>query len=358
MANDAIFKLLERNEDIFKDREILLTGDLLDNALLTFIKYAKKAVVVADNYVTFKAMAAMVGKSVSDECEQCIEYKHLKLIFGTDEYAKKQFDSVDTLVVVLSKNKNQTVRILNSYKEKLKAGSFIYTAGSNDGGAKSADTLLKVAGPVRKVDLARKCTLFKAIYENDFSTYKKPENINVEVGSFEAQLKQDPNVFSTGKLDNGTALLLESMVDVIPQGNALDLACGCGVVGIFLSKLGFKNVTSTDVSACALSLTKENAKLNNIDDLYTVPSDMLSNLKEYSLIAVNPPFHIGLDTSTAPTVSMILDAPKHLKEGGAMYLVANAHLGYEKIINDAFGNVQIMKRTPSFIVYKALKNTK
>lgn len=355
MANDAIFKLLERNEDIFKDREVLLTGDLLDNTLLTFIKYAKKAVVVVDNFVTFKAMAAMVGKTVNSECEQCIEYKHLKLVFGTDVFAKKQFDSVDTFLIVLSKNKNQTVKLLNSYKEKLKAGAYIYTAGSNDGGAKSADTLLKAVGTVRKVDLARKCTLFKAFFENDYSTYKEIADINVESGDFKAKLMQDPNVFSTGKLDNGTALLLESMQDIIPQGRALDLACGCGIVGLFLSKLGFKNVTSSDVSASALYLTKENAKLNNIDDLRVVPSDMLTDLDEYSLIAVNPPFHIGLDTSTAVTQSMILDAPKHLKDDGVMYLVANAHLGYEKILADAFAKVEIVKRNNSFIVYKAEK---
>lgn len=356
MANDAIFKLLERNEDIFKDREVLLTGDLLDNSLLTFIKYAKKAIVAVDNFVTFKTMAAMVGQNVSNECEQCIEYKHLKLIFGTDTFAKKHFDSIDTFVIVLSKNKNQTVRLLNSYKEKLKKGSFIYTAGSNDGGAKSADTLLKAIGSVRKVDLARKCTLFKAFFENDYSTYKEIADINVKVGDFQAKLKQDPNVFSSGKLDNGTALLLESMQDIIPQGNALDLACGCGVVGIFLSKLGFKNVTSSDVSAFALSLTKENAKLNNTGDINIIASDMLCDLKEYSLIAVNPPFHIGLDTSTAVTQSMILDAPKHLREGGVMYLVANAHLGYEKLLKDAFAKVEIVKRNNSFIVYKAQKN--
>jgi 16S rRNA (guanine1207-N2)-methyltransferase len=55
-------------------------------------------------------------------------------------------------------------------------------------------------------------------------------------------------------------MLIECLKDLTPFGTALDLGCGCGVVGLVLSKLGFKNVTSTDVSAAAIELTKENAR--------------------------------------------------------------------------------------------------
>ena len=125
------------------------------------------------------------------------------------------------------------------------------------------------------------------------------------------------------------------------------------VHSIVLSKLGFKDVTASDVSATALKLTSDNAKAYNLDDITVVASDMLSSLDKYDLIAVNPPFHVGLQTTTAPTISMIMQAREHLTEGGCMYMVANAHLHYEKYLTEYFDKVEIVNKTTTFIVYKA-----
>ena len=148
-------------------------------------------------------------------------------------------------------------------------------------------------------------------------------------------------------------MLIECLKDLTPFGTALDLGCGCGVVGLVLSKLGFKNVTSTDVSAAAIELTKENAKLNGCDSIKVKASDMLTGLERFDLIAVNPPFHVGVTTTTAPTANMIIESKDHLTKNGVMYLVANAHLGYEKVLLENFDYVQIVSSSTTFIVYKA-----
>ena len=175
MANSPVYELLERNIEIFENAEILIAGDIYDPMTLALVKNAKKATVIVDNYVCAGKMAAMIGQSLDNSFPQVIEHKHVKIIFSDVSSALDKIENVNRLLILLPKNKQQTVKLLNLLKSKLNSNAEVYTAGSNDGGGKSADSLLKVMGFVRKIDLARKCTLFKAIYEQDFNTYKAPE---------------------------------------------------------------------------------------------------------------------------------------------------------------------------------------
>lgn len=356
MANTPVFELLERNQNIFENRDVVIAGDLLDPMILSLVKNSKSAVLICDNYVTCQSMAAMIGQTMDDTCPQVISYKHVKLIFADVDFAMENIDTVNTLVLLLSKSKQQTQKILNTVKPKLEKEAFVYTAGSNDGGAKSADSLLKPMGRTQKIDLARKCTLFKAFYEQDFNTYKKPSDISIDILDNTLTLKQDVAVFSQGKLDAGTQMLLTAVKDVVPQGAALDLGCGCGVVGITLSKLGFKNITCSDVSAAALTLTATNAKLNGCESIKTKAADMLQGQDKYDFIIVNPPFHVGILTTLAPAVNMIISAKDHLTKNGVFYMVANAHLGYYEVLLENFSQVQIVASSTKFIVYKASIN--
>lgn len=352
-ASSPIYELLNRNLEIFDNKDVVIVGDIYDPMLLALVKTAKSATIVVDNFVVCQKMAAMIGQSMDHGINQTISYKHVKLVFAPIDSVKDQVSHIDSLVILLSKNKQQTLKLITALQDKLDENSFIYTAGANDGGGKSADTILKAIGHTKKQDLARKCTLFKAFFEQKLNSFQEPKPLNCKVLDFELTLAQDVQVFSQGKLDNGTKLLLESLKDIVPQGKALDLGCGCGVISIVLSKLGFKDVTASDVSATALKLTSDNAKAYNLDDITVVASDMLSSLDKYDLIAVNPPFHVGLQTTTAPTISMIMQAREHLTEGGCMYMVANAHLHYEKYLTEYFDKVEIVNKTTTFIVYKA-----
>ena len=80
---------------------------------------------------------------------------------------------------------------------------------------------------------------------------------------------------------------------------------------------------------------------------------MLENLGKFNLIAVNPPFHRGLLTTTTPTLNMISKAPEHLTPQGVMFLVANAHLPYMDSLKQAFKNVTIVKENTRYKVYRA-----
>ncbi|HHH99942.1 MAG TPA: 16S rRNA methyltransferase, partial [Thermococcus litoralis] len=68
-------------------------------------------------------------------------------------------------------------------------------------------------------------------------------------------------VFSFGKLDRGTKLLIENMV-LEKNWRVLDLGCGYGAIGIVASR--FVNyVVMTDINKRAVSIAKKNLKINN-----------------------------------------------------------------------------------------------
>lgn len=73
--------------------------------------------------------------------------------------------------------------------------------------------------------------------------------------------------------------------------NIIDLGCGSGVIGITLAKeLPTAKVTCLDINDDAISLTKENAELLNVD-IRLKKGDMLENFNEkFDIIVSNPPY--------------------------------------------------------------------
>ena len=356
MSGSPIFELLERSQERFNDKKLLICGDVLDEQILKLTRFAKQATVLVDNFITAKAMAALLGQELLDNSfNQSISYKHINVKFAPVEIASEELETFDTMLIILGKNKQLTLKLLSLMQSHLEKDATIYIAGENAGGGKSAGSLLKATGESVKVDLARKCTLFAAKYAKPFPEYKDPEIITVSTCGRKFKLMQDPAVFSQGRLDEGSAMLLYALKEASIKSDALDLGCGCGIIGLCLRHLGFSYVTSSDVSAQALYLSFKNAELNGIDGVEYRCADMLKGLGQYSLIAVNPPFHRGIATTTAPAINMMLSAPEHLNDGGKMYLVSNSHLGYEKYLKEAFNEVDIVKENPRYKVFKTSK---
>lgn len=80
------------------------------------------------------------------------------------------------------------------------------------------------------------------------------------------------------------------------KNKILDMCCGSGIMGITLmseaQKKGLKaKLTSVDISDEALSLAKDNAKINNVE-IEILKSDLFESkkLKKYDIILSNPPY--------------------------------------------------------------------
>ena len=194
-----------------------------------------------------------------------------------------------------------------------------------------------------------KCTLFAVKPASPFSPLKACPDICYE----NLQLKQKYGVFSQGRVDEGTSLLLKNLPQNLNGLKVLDLGCGCGIIGLYLAKKG-ASVTFSDISAEALFLAELNAKENGLKESCEFKASfMLDDAPSFDVIATNPPFHEGIKKAEKVTLEMIKEAPNHLNKGGALYLVGNSFLNYGPTLEEAFEKVTVIESNKRFSVFKA-----
>ena len=68
-----------------------------------------------------------------------------------------------------------------------------------------------------------------------------------------------------------------------------------------------------------------------------------------------PPFHHERATTYVIAEQIIREAAALLQRHGRLYLVANSFLKYGPVIEQAFGNVEILRKTNRFKVWSATK---
>lgn len=156
-------------------------------------------------------------------------------------------------------------------------------------------------------------------------------------------------VFSPDKIDKGSSLLAENAI--IKEGwRVLDLGCGYGAVGIAVAQAHGVSVVMTDVNKRAIMLARRNVKMNSID-AEVKQGDSYEKIDGiFDTILLNPPQHAGKDVC----FTMIQDAPKYLKQGGLLQVVARHNKGgrsLSKKMEDVFGNVKDIAKKGGFRVY-------
>jgi 16S rRNA (guanine1207-N2)-methyltransferase len=170
------------------------------------------------------------------------------------------------------------------------------------------------------------------------------------------ELYTGSGVFSGKTVDKGTEIMVNHVI-VNTEDKVLDLGCGYGVVGIALKKTFPKiELFMADINKRAIHLTKKNAKLNKIEaeikqgNLYE-PFDS----EKFDTIISNPPQTAGKDVC----IEIIEKAPKHLKKGGRLQIVARHNKGgkqLSEIMQEVFGNLDILARKSGYRVYSSTKS--
>ena len=167
--------------------------------------------------------------------------------------------------------------------------------------------------------------------------------IKTAIGGYELELITDSGVFSKHKVDTGSAVLIEaSQKSEFPTGKILDLGCGYGTIGLTIAKtFPTREIEMVDVNERALELSKDNAKLNHINNVKIYSSNIYSNVEhtDFAAILSNPPIRAG-----KKVVHQILaDAYDHLKIGGKLQIVIQKKQGApsaKKKMEEVFGNVE------------------
>ncbi|RIY21458.1 16S rRNA methyltransferase [Bifidobacteriaceae bacterium VN002] len=156
--------------------------------------------------------------------------------------------------------------------------------------------------------------------------------LQVDLRGHKVSVQVSNGVFSSSKLDLGTAVLLKHAPQPPENGRFFDIGCGWGAISL---ALGFESpnaqIYAVDVNERALELTNINAKnagLNNIHTYLVEDALKEDSSKNIDLIWSNPPIRVGKDVLH----NILLTWLPRLKVGGAAYLVVQKNLGSDSLI--------------------------
>ncbi len=191
----------------------------------------------------------------------------------------------------------------------------------------------------------------KHYYSEKQTSKLRITEIKVNLRGNDIKLQTGSGVFSIGNIDKGTLLLIKSCI-VKPNWKILDMGCGYGPIGISISKAyPSTEITMADINERAIKLSNMNIKLNKIENIQTLQSNLYEKIKEkFDTIISNPPNLAGRKIC----FEIIEKAKDHLKKGGLLQLVARHNKGgkqLEKKMKEVFNNVEATAKKSGYRVY-------
>lgn len=151
--------------------------------------------------------------------------------------------------------------------------------------------------------------------------------ILVRLDGVDREVETAGGIFSPGRLDLGTEVLLRS-VPAPPDGALLDLGCGWGPVALTQALRNPRaSVWAVDVNERSLDLARRNAELLGLSTIQACrPEDVPAEVR-FSAIWSNPPIRVG----KAVLHSMLETWLPRLADGASAYLVVQRHLGADSL---------------------------
>lgn len=224
----------------------------------------------------------------------------------------------------------------------LSPGGRLAVAGSNDAGI--AGTLRRLADEIGQAPepvIARSHARVAVFRRVTAAGPAMPPSSRLQVAGLD--LLAPPGGFAAGRLDEGTAILLDLLDDLSPPRRVLDLACGCGPLGL-AALARWREATGhlADDDAAAVAATRANAEAHGLAARCTVQwwtaGEALA-VGGFDLALVNPPCHVGAVVDAAIGQAVLAAAAAALVPGGRLLAVANRRLPYEAALH-RFGMVR------------------
>lgn len=185
---------------------------------------------------------------------------------------------------------------------------------------------------------------------NDETIEDTPFTISFTIKDRFFKLQSNKGVFSKDKLDTGTEILLNTVLDCeTSPSTVLDLGCGIGVVGVVLSRFWDSEITMIDINSRACDLARMNmkkkTKILNQD-----------GIKEgsFDCIVFNPPIRTGKKVM----YSLFDQCIEHLKESGRLWIVIRKQHGAQSAMNhfEEMGcQVERVTRDKGYWILKIIK---
>jgi 16S rRNA (guanine1207-N2)-methyltransferase len=337
-AYTAPSQIAQRQLSYFSGKNIVVAGEAEDNFPKELQQFANSVTVFTTHFGYHQQMTKL----------------------GVDSQFGVEFDNsggADMLLLYWPKAKSEAAYLLNMLLSKLGKDAEVVVIGENRSGVKSIEKMFTAFGPINKYDSARRCSFYWGRCDAEVPAFNLDDyfkEYQVQLGEHNIKVKSLPGVFSHGEFDLGTQLLLDSLPRL--KHKVLDFGCGAGIIGAAM-KLNNPDIEleMCDVSAFAVESSVRTLQANGLSGRVFATDVYSQAATDYQYIVSNPPFHSGLDTSYSATEMLLSNAPKHLKKGGELLIVANSFLKYANIIEQAFGECETLNKTNKFVIYHATK---
>lgn len=164
-----------------------------------------------------------------------------------------------------------------------------------------------------------------------------------------------PGVFSADALDPGTEALIAAL-PVKLSGHVVDLGAGWGPLAQAALDRGAASIDLVEADFLALEAARK-----NITD--TRASFHWADARDFTTAAVvahvvcNPPFHTSRKADPALGQAFLQRAARLLARHGTLWLVANRHLPYERVLQTSFKSVETLSETAGYKIIRAERPT-
>ena len=271
-------------------------------------------------------------------------------------FAAKQ----DSVLVLPSKQMDETLYLIASALASLKDGGALYVAAANDAGGNRLKKILAEFGLTGADSHAKnKCKILHARAENiNNAQVEKHMRAGGAQDILDGQFTSQLGLYGWNKADIGSQLLCDNLPHDL-HGLGADFGCGYGFISRHILDANHKvrMLCLIDAERRAVEMATKNtvghaSKTRQIWDDLSAPDNLPKNL---DFVVMNPPFHSGKDAKAALGISFIKTAHQALKRYGQLYMVANAHLPYEHTLDELFHKSEIIAKANGFKVIRAGK---
>ncbi len=159
-----------------------------------------------------------------------------------------------------------------------------------------------------------------------------------------------PGMFSSEKVDNGSALLAPYLEGL--KGRVADLGAGWGWLSAQALGPDVLEMVLFEAEHMALAAARQNLTDPRVRfewaNVLALPKQL-----PFDTVISNPPFHQSRSAEPSLGVGFIQAAAKLLTPKGRLLMVANRQLPYERALEGAFRKVEMLKQTNGFKLFEA-----
>lgn len=263
-----------------------------------------------------------------------------------------------TAALRLPRAKEELEMLVHAAAASLRPEGVLLVYGANDEGIRSAPGRVEpLFGEVDTVMVKNRCRVLRARRPEELPDLRGSleawrETWTLEVEGLRRPWVSYPGVFAHGRLDGGTARLLETLDAPAADGaRVLDFGCGSGVVGgVLLERRPGVELEMLDVDAVALAAARE-----NVPKARTILANGLLGLEgaPYDLIVSNPPYHRSKAETLGVVEALIREAPRRLRPGGRLVFVVQRRLAVEGPLTRAFPAVESLAEDGTYRIWSA-----